>query len=47
MTMIWGILIAAILFGIFTMLRSRDRGCNGNCAHCTRDASCKADGVRR
>jgi hypothetical protein len=47
MTAIWGIFGAAILFGVFTMLRSRDRGCTGNCAGCTRDAACKADGVGR
>jgi hypothetical protein len=47
MTALWGILGAAVLFGVFTMLRSRDRGCTGNCVGCTRDASCKAEGVRR
>ncbi|HZI99978.1 MAG TPA: hypothetical protein VFD22_04900 [Gemmatimonadaceae bacterium] len=47
MSAIWGILCAAILFGVFTMLRARDKGCNGNCVGCARDASCKADGVER
>jgi len=47
MTGLWGIIGAAVLFGVFTMLRSRDRGCTGNCAGCTRDSACKADGVRR
>ena len=47
MTVIWGIVGMAILFGLFTMLRSRDRGCTGNCAGCTRDEACKADGVKR
>ena len=47
MTVIVGIVGAAILFGLFTMLRSRDNGCTGNCVGCTRDGACKADGVRR
>lgn len=47
MNAIWGILGAAIFFGVFTMLRYRDKGCDGNCAGCARDSSCKADGVRQ
>ena len=47
MTVIWGIGGAAILFGLFTLLRSRDKGCTGNCVGCTRDGACEADGVRR
>jgi len=43
--MIWGIVGAAILFGLFTILRYRDKGCAGNCVGCTRDGACKADGV--
>jgi hypothetical protein len=46
MTALWGILVAAALFGIFTALRSRDRGCNGNCVGCTRDAACKVEGMK-
>ena len=47
MTAIFGIVCAAVLFGLFTMLRSRDKGCTGNCAGCTRDGACRAEGVKR
>lgn len=47
MTVITGIVGAALLFGLFTLLRSRDRGCTGNCVGCTRNGACEADGVKR
>jgi uncharacterized membrane protein YeaQ/YmgE (transglycosylase-associated protein family) len=47
MTVILGIVGAAILFGLFTLLRYRDKGCTGNCVGCTRDETCEADGVKR
>ncbi|HEV8216084.1 MAG TPA: hypothetical protein VGP95_09630 [Gemmatimonadaceae bacterium] len=48
MTMIVGVIGAAILFGLFSMLRPRDKaGCTGggNCAGCTREGACTKDGV--
>jgi len=42
-----GVVLAAILFGLFTLLRARDRGCTGNCPGCTHDRSCQIDGVKR
>ena len=47
MTVIVGVIGAAVLFGLFTMLRPRDEGCTGNCAGCTRDGACETDGVKR
>lgn len=48
--MVVGVLGAALLFGVFTLLRPRDRGgsCTGNCAGCTRDGSCakRAEGAQ-
>ena len=45
MTAIAGIAIAALLFGIFTVLRPGDRsgkvGCAGNCGACTNDGACE------
>jgi hypothetical protein len=45
MTAIGGIAIAALLFGIFTVLRPGDRsgkvGCTGNCGACTNDGACE------
>jgi hypothetical protein len=39
---------AAFLFGLFTLLRARDRdGCTGNCVGCTRTGACDTtDGVK-
>ena len=43
-----GIFGAAILFALFTLLRSRDRGCTGNCVGCARAAgSCATDGAKQ
>ena len=50
MTVIAGVIGAAILFGLFSMLRPRDKaGCTGGgkCASCTRDGACTKDGVTR
>lgn len=47
MTIIAGVLGAAVLFGLFTMLRSGDdRGCTGHCAGCTRDGACESRGAK-
>lgn len=36
MSAILGIALAALLFGLFTLLRARDRGgCTGGCVGCT------------
>lgn len=42
MTVIAGVVGMALLFGVFALLRPRDRddGCTGNCAGCTRDRAC-------
>ena len=42
-TVIVGVIGAALLFGVFTMLRPHDEGCTGHCAGCTRDGSCKSE----
>ena len=48
MTTLLGILGAAALFGLFTLLRSRDRGCTGNCVGCARaTGSCATDGAKQ
>ncbi|HEU4563756.1 MAG TPA: hypothetical protein VFS05_03865 [Gemmatimonadaceae bacterium] len=47
MTVLFGVVAAAILFGLFTMLRPGDSGCTGHCAGCTRDGACAKDGARR
>jgi hypothetical protein len=45
MTVIAGIVGAALLFGLFTLTRPRDKagsaGCDGHCAGCTRDGACR------
>lgn len=41
-----GIFGAAVLFGLFTLLRARDRGCTGNCVGCTGKGSCETDGAK-
>jgi hypothetical protein len=40
--------VAGFLFGLFTLLRARDReGCTGNCVGCTRHGACATtDGVK-
>jgi hypothetical protein len=40
MTYVAGVIGAALLFGLFSMLRPRDAGCTGQCAGCTRDGAC-------
>jgi hypothetical protein len=47
MTVIVGVVGAALLFGVFSMLRPSDKGCAGNCAGCTGDGACETDGVKR
>ena len=43
MTYVAGVIGAALLFGIFAMLRPRDTaGCSGNCVGCTRDGACES-----
>lgn len=41
MTVLVGVIGAAILFGVFSMLRPSERGCTGQCASCTRDGACE------
>ena len=41
MSAILGIVLAALLFGLFTLLRARDRGgCTGGCVGCTGQGRC-------
>ena len=48
LTTIAGVLGAALLFGVFTLLRPADKsGCNGRCAGCTRDGACEREGAER
>ena len=47
MTVIVGVIGAALLFGLYTMLRPRDGACRGHWAGCTRDGGCTKDGVKR
>jgi hypothetical protein len=50
MTVIVGVIGAAILFGLFSVLRPRDKaGCTGggNCASCAGDGACSKEGARR
>ena len=42
MTMIVGVIGAALLFGVFTMLRQTGQGCTGSCVGCTHDGACEA-----
>ncbi len=43
MTTIAGIAGAALLFGLFTLLRPRDKSCSGGgCIGCTGDGACDA-----
>ncbi len=46
MTTIVGVLGAAVLFGLFTLLRPRKTGCTGHCIGCTGDGACDNDGAR-
>jgi hypothetical protein len=42
MSAILGIALAALLFGLFTLLRARDRGgCTGGCVGCTGQGRCE------
>ena len=42
MSAILGIALAALIFGVATRLRARDRGgCTGGCVGCTRDGRCE------
>ena len=47
MTTIVGVIGAAVLFGLFTLLRPRDKSCDGHCVGCTRDGACLSGGVKR
>lgn len=47
MTIIIGVVLAAVLFGLFTMLKPRNAGCTGHCVGCTGDQACEKDGVNR
>ena len=47
MTVIVGVIGAALLFAVFTVVRPSDnRGCTGHCAGCTGDSACESDGVK-
>ena len=43
MTYVIGIIGAAVLFGVFTILRPSDTGCTGRCPGCTHDGACERD----
>lgn len=45
MTVIVGVIGAAILFGLFSVLRPSDNGCTGHCAGCTHDGKCETNEV--
>lgn len=49
MTVIVGVVGAAILFGLFTLLRPADgeTGCTGHCAGCTRNGACESEDATR
>ena len=48
MTVIVGMVGAAVLFGLFTLLRPRDKDCTGGrCAGCTGDGACTRPGAKR
>jgi hypothetical protein len=43
MTTIVGVIGAALLFGLFALLRPNDKsGCTGTCPGCTRDGACES-----
>lgn len=41
MTYIVGIIGAALLFGVFALLRPREAGCTGQCVGCAGDGACE------
>jgi len=44
MNAIIGIAVSALCFGLFTLLRARDRGgCTGGCVGCTGNGQCARD----
>jgi len=47
MTVIVGVLGAALLFGLYTALRPSDDGCTGQCVGCKGDGKCETNGVNR
>jgi hypothetical protein len=48
MTVIVGVIGAAVLFGLFTLLRPSDKsGCTGNCVGCTRNGACESEEAKR
>lgn len=47
MTVLVGVIGAALLFGVFSLLRPREKGCTGHCAGCTRDGACDSEGLKR
>ena len=48
MTTIVGVLGAAVLFGLFALLRPNDRsGCTGTCPGCKRDGACSSRETKR
>ena len=49
MTVIVGVIGAALLFGLYTLLRPGDteKGCTGRCAGCKGDGACRAEGAGR
>jgi hypothetical protein len=42
MTILAAVVVAAVLFGVFALVRPTDRkvGCTGDCAGCTGDGEC-------
>lgn len=40
MTYVVGVIGAALIFGLFAMLRPREAGCTGQCAGCTGEEGC-------
>jgi hypothetical protein len=42
MTYVAGVIGAALLFGLFSMLRPSEAQCTGQCAGCTRDGACRS-----
>ena len=48
MTTILGVIGAALLFGLFSALRPRDRdGCDGRCVGCAGDRECASRRAER
>jgi hypothetical protein len=43
-TYVVGVLVAAVLFGLFTAVGRSDKGCDGQCVGCTRDGACEREG---